>query len=134
MKKKKLESNERKMDENLLEENSIFNKNGCTNSNTSHQNSNINNKTNNKKLIEFIHDLKQAIQNGEFQTYNANTNLQQQLLHNHHRQLQEQQQYETINNVNNLSNQTFNYIINWLKQQQFQIDENKVNFFFLKLF
>jgi hypothetical protein len=126
------------MDENLLEANSIFNKNNCINSNTNHQNSNTKktniNYNNNAKLIEFIHDLKEAIQNGEFQSSNSNVKLQQQLqLHNHQQQnkLQEQiQQYEPINNVNNLSNQTFNYIINWLKQQQFQIDENKVNYFY----
>lgn len=128
------------MDEatNLLETNSIFNKtNNCipntTINNNNHQtnkknNNNNHNHHNNTKLIEFIHDLKEAIQNGEFQQANTtpshtkiNGNLQQQLkLHNQHHQ-----QYETISNVNNLSNQTFSYIINWLKQQQFQIDDNK---------
>lgn len=122
------------MDENLLETNSIYNNNNnakINNTTTSMNNNtllNANINKNNTKLIEFIHDLKEAIQNGEFQTNNNNnySNNQHYLHHQQHQQQEQQQQYETINHVNNLSNQTFNYIINWLKQQQFQIDENKV--------
>lgn len=109
------------MDENLVETNSIYN-NANKNTNNTITNANIN--RNNTKLIEFIHDLKEAIQNGEFQQ--SNNILNQQLQIQQQQKQQQEQQYEQINNVNNLSNQTFNYIINWLKQQQTQIDENKV--------
>lgn len=71
------------------------------------------------KIIEFMQDLKAAIQSGEFQRY------EQQLADKQ----QANGQFSTCDsnecqapmssllNVNNLSNQTFNYIINWLKQQ-----------------
>ena len=65
------------------------------------------------KVIDFINDLKRAIQTGEFQ---------QQLKSDE--QNQEQQQQNSLSvisnliNVDNLSNQTFSYIVNWLKEQQ----------------
>ena len=122
------------MDENLIESNSLFNNNNANNNNKK------NNNNNNTKLIEFIQDLKEAIQNGEFHS-NAITNFNNLSNQQHHQEQQQQQQiykseqqYETINNVNNLSNQTFNYIINWLKQQQFQIEDNKVFIFLMMTF
>lgn len=62
------------------------------------------------KVIDFINDLKRAIQTGEFQ---------QQLKADE--QQQEQNSLSVISNlinVDNLSNQTFSYIVNWLKEQQ----------------
>ena len=73
---------------------------------------------NDSKVIEFINDLKRAIQTGEFQ---------QQLKSNS--DATDSQSLSVISNlinVDNLSNQTFSYIINWLKQQQQHTDENKV--------
>ena len=57
-----------------------------------------------KKLLAFIQDLKEAIQSGQ---------LKCGAVPNH-----ETSTRDHIKNVNNLSNQTFSYIINWLKQQQ----------------
>ena len=56
-----------------------------------------------KQLIDLINGLTLAIQRGEI-----TLNQQQQ---------NKNQSIPTFANVNNLSNQTFNYIINWLKQQ-----------------
>jgi hypothetical protein len=56
---------------------------------------------NDKRLVNFMNEIKQAIQNGNFE---------QPQVHSHTDSLQ----YSLISN---LSNQTFNYIINWLKQQ-----------------
>jgi hypothetical protein len=56
---------------------------------------------NDKRLLEFMNEIKQAIQNGSFeppQQPNDSGSIQNSL-------------------ISNLSNQTFNYIINWLKQQ-----------------
>ncbi len=81
-----------------------------------------------KQLLEFISGLQLAFQNGELL---LKTN-QQNLLNNNKNtnSIQQQQQYSastTFANVNNLSNQTFNYIINWLKQQS---QANEVIIFF----
>ena len=55
-----------------------------------------------KQLIDLINGLTLAIQRGEI-TLNQ--------------QQQQNNKNQSFANVNNLSNQTFNYIINWLKQQ-----------------
>lgn len=80
--------------------------------------------TTDKRVIDFIKELKQAIDNGEFQQHaknegnDANTET-----------INDNEDRNKIMNVNNLSNQTFNYIINWLKQQS-QVNEV---IFFLKI-
>lgn len=65
---------------------------------------------NQRRLAEFIHDLKDAIESGKFHNQSNNELVQE---------LQQQQQHlDKLINVDNLSNQTFSYIINWLKQQK----------------
>lgn len=59
--------------------------------------------TNDTSFIELIKELKLAIENGQVLTNSI-----------------QEPSNANIANVNNLSNQTFNYIINWLKQQQCQ--------------
>ena len=60
------------------------------------------------KIIEFINDLKKAIQTGEFHHQVKTPPGQQSSLTT---------TISNLINVDNLSNQTFSYIINWLKQQ-----------------
>lgn len=75
--------------------------------------------TANKKLIEFIHDLNEAIQNGNFsfsQSCSSSSNANNQ-----------QKNFMQQCNVDNLSNQTFSYIINWLKQHQLKYDNESTN-------
>jgi hypothetical protein len=62
-----------------------------------------------QRINEFINDLKEAIESGKLHK----TNMLQ----------QSAAQLNKLINVDNLSNQTFTYIINWLKQQQ----EKKTN-------
>jgi hypothetical protein len=69
-------------------------------------NNNNSNGGGDKQLIDLINGLTLAIQRGEI-----SLNQQQQ------QQQNKNQSMPTFANVNNLSNQTFNYIINWLKQQ-----------------
>ena len=57
-----------------------------------------------KQLIDLINGLTLAIQRGEITL-------------NQQQQQQQNNKNQSFANVNNLSNQTFNYIINWLKQQ-----------------
>ena len=65
----------------------------------------------NNNISNFIQDLKEAIETG--QLLNVNSHIDD---------------LDLTNNVNNLSNQTFVYIVNWLKNQQKQNDyNNKVN-------
>ena len=93
---------------------------------------NLNKHNNDTRIVEFIHDLKEAIQNGEFQQMDEPPPPQQQSPANENEKIIAEQSAQSITmissliNVNNLSNQTFNYIISWLKQQQHQIEENKV--------
>ena len=87
--------------------------------------SSINNKItqqqNDKKLIELINGLRLAIQNGEIQslTTNNKSSTNESLTNRNIAN-------SSFANVNNLSNQTFNYIINWLKQQS-QTNEVNIN-------
>ena len=81
------------------------------------------------KVIDFINDLKRAIQTGEFQqqlkTTSNNSNEQNSSDKNSLSVI------SNLINVDNLSNQTFSYIVNWLKEQQppnVEHEENKVNF------
>lgn len=60
-------------------------------------------KSNQNRLVEFIHDLKEAIETGK--------------LHHQH-QASSAAHLNKLINVDSLSNQTFSYIISWLKQQQ----------------
>lgn len=84
---------------------------------------NVHRHNNDTKIIEFMQDLKEAIQSGEFQSYGETTEKHQ----DDSRDQSSDPNISSLINVNNLSNQTFNYIINWLKQQQLQqTDENKV--------
>lgn len=74
------------------------------------------------KIIEFMQDLKAAIQSGEFQRYeqqldDSKEQTNSQLSSGDSNDCQQQPPMSSLLNVNNLSNQTFNYIINWLKQQ-----------------
>lgn len=95
---------------------------------------------NDTKVIELIQDLKEAIENGQFQPNNSD-NAKQDSFYNENGNTAEsggeaqQANLSVISNlinVDNLSNQTFSYIINWLKQQQSLNEENKViySFFF----
>jgi hypothetical protein len=68
--------------------------------------------TTDQRVLEFIRELKQAIENGEFQNQAAIKGNDSNSASNN-----ENDDQSKIINVNNLSNQTFNYIINWLKQQ-----------------
>ena len=71
--------------------------------------------TSDTKVIDFINDLKRAIQTGEFQQQLKSTS------NDNNANEQEQHSLSVISNlinVDNLSNQTFSYIINWLKEQQ----------------
>ena len=78
---------------------------------------------NDSKVVEFINDLKRAIQTGEFQQQLKSTPTDDQQSDS-----QSMTVISNLINVDNLSNQTFNYIINWLKQQQPpNTYENKVN-------
>jgi hypothetical protein len=85
------------------------------------------------QLIEFINDLKDAIQNGHFNESNNNTTSSSSSSTSSTSSstitttsttiaLNETNTNLTNNinlkNVNNLSNQTFSYIISWLKHQQ----------------
>lgn len=74
------------------------------------------------KIIEFMQDLKAAIQSGEFQRYeqqlvDSKQQTNSQFSNGETIDCQQQPPMSSLLNVNNLSNQTFNYIINWLKQQ-----------------
>jgi hypothetical protein len=103
---------------------------------------NVNKHNDETRIIEFMHDLKEAIQNGQFQCYENQQSLQikeeyneQSMNVNENDSLpigtganQSLNAISNLINVNNLSNQTFNYIINWLKQQKNQIEENKVKY------
>ncbi len=85
---------------------------------------NVNRHNNDTRILEFMQDLKEAIQNGEFQQCEQTRNAA-------NKQTESSTESNEINdgnliNVNNLSNQTFNYIINWLKQQQIQNTDEKV--------
>ena len=71
------------------------------------------NKTN-SKIIEFMQDLKSAIENGQFQNNEDQINIEM------NNDFENNIQISNLLNVNNLSNQTFSYIINWLRQQQNQ--------------
>ena len=87
---------------------------------------------NDMRLIEFIQDLKEAIQNGEFNKHEKqhNRGLAQDEVRSTESAEPDPQSISAISsliNVNNLSNQTFSYIINWLKQQQTQIEESRVS-------
>ena len=95
---------------------------------------------NDTKVIELIQDLKEAIENGQFQP-NHSDSAKQDSFYNDNANTAEngaeaqQANLSVISNlitVDNLSNQTFSYIINWLKQQQSLNEENKViySFFF----
>lgn len=66
-------------------------------------------KSQSQRINEFINDLKEAIESGK--------------LHQSNMLQQSAAQLNKLINVDNLSNQTFTYIINWLKQQQ----EKKTN-------
>ena len=96
---------------------------------------NINRHNNDTKILEFMQDLKEAIQSGEFQRYEQHEDTKA----GHETETDQENgvpsSIASLINVNNLSNQTFNYIINWLKQQQLQqLEENKVwinNFHFM---
>ena len=82
-----------------------------------------------KQLIELVNGLTLAIQRGEI-----SLNQQQNLL-NTNNKTHINNSVPTFANVNNLSNQTFNYIINWLKQQgqvpPGAISSNEVRSFFI---
>jgi len=65
------------------------------------------------KVIDFINDLKRAIQTGEFQQQ-----LKSDELNNQDQQQNSLSVISNLINVDNLSNQTFSYIVNWLKEQQ----------------
>jgi uncharacterized membrane protein required for colicin V production len=78
-------------------------------------NNNNNSNGGDKQLIDLINGLTLAIQRGEI-----TLNQQQQ---------NKNQSIPTFANVNNLSNQTFNYIINWLKQQSQTTASNGVSNF-----
>lgn len=56
-----------------------------------------------KKLVEFMHDLEKALKNGKINHSNE-TN-------------------QSFLSMDNLSNQTFMYIVNWLKSHQIKIEE-----------
>lgn len=95
--------------------------------------SNVDRHNNDTKILEFMQDLKEAIQNGEFQRCEQQEELKSGEPSKATQNEADQEQSTPIAsianliNVNNLSNQTFNYIINWLKQQQLQqLEENKV--------
>jgi hypothetical protein len=78
----------------------------------------------NKRIIEFVHDLKNAIENGHLK----NDEKPHQLDLKSNAQSTDGQgissttlnQISNLMNVNNLSNHTFSYIINWLKTHQQQ--------------
>lgn len=97
----------------------------------------------NKRLVEFIHDLKEAIETGQFHQTSQVVNEEKEGMKqtsfvakeeaaildtadtsNHTDQLPVSTTptpttvLTNLINVDNLSNQTFTYIINWLKQQQ----------------
>ena len=79
------------------------------------------------KIIEFMQDLKEAIRSGEFQRYEQQVFSKQ--ANDPFVNSGDEECHLPVSgllNVNNLSNQTFNYIINWLKQQ------NKVGLFFYR--
>ena len=76
-----------------------------------------------KRLIEFVHDLQDAIHSGKFQIATST-----ELTNKNH-----MQNFLNQSNVDNLSNQTFTYIVNWLKQHQLKYNtlsnnEKKVKF------
>jgi hypothetical protein len=95
----------------------------------------------NKRIIEFVHDLKNAIENGHLKNDEPPPPPPQQ-----HVDLKSSveacdpessqnnptlitSQISNLMNVNNLSNHTFSYIINWLKthQQQKQQQDQQNN-------
>ena len=92
---------------------------------------------NDTKIIEFMQDLREAIQNGEFQRYEQQLEENSNKENNNLNESSEKPvsgQISNLINVNNLSNQTFNYIINWLKQQNKVSVLQYLNFIQLSLF
>lgn len=76
-------------------------------------------------IVEFMHDLKKAIQDGQLKssssreengesTVGADENL-------------ESTTSNVLDNVNNLSSQLFGYIVNWLKTNQQQSKSSELN-------
>lgn len=103
-----------------------------------------NNNTDAANIVLLMNQLKLAIQNGDLPSFNedittqhqhklhnnnnSNTSTSKSTINNNDNVKLNQQQYQTIyTNVNNLSNQTFNYIINWLKQQNHAVTMNTLN-------
>jgi hypothetical protein len=101
----------------------VLNKSETSSSAEGISRANVNRHNNDTKIIEFMQDLKEAIQNGEFQQYEDTCNAANET---EAAELVGNSNLANIINVNNLSNQTFNYIINWLKQQQIQHIDEKV--------
>ena len=104
----------------------------------------------NKRIIEFVHDLKNAIENGHLRNSDQQTSaeiapLQSSSVFSDSNAANNSvsnlfsTQISNLMNVNNLSNQTFSYIVNWLKthqpksnQNQHSSSSNKVKLFLIK--
>jgi hypothetical protein len=77
----------------------------------------------NKRIIEFVHDLKNAIESGQLKNGGSeqldalNTSVESSN-DPAAQTMTMTSQISNLMNVNNLSNHTFSYIINWLKNHQ----------------
>lgn len=79
------------------------------------------NKLGERKLVEFMHDLEKALKNGK--------------INNSINQTNKSSSFSNQTSIDNLSNQTFMYIVNWLKTHQLKIDEKvSISFFFFLIF